>query len=260
MDFRGKSVIVTGSGQGIGRSIAKDLAARGAHVLVCDLRSKGVDAVVSEIRRSGGTATSFLCDATNPQQVDSLINVALGSFGKIDILVNNVGGSGTQGVDQIEEVTDDIWSFIMDLNMKSMFLCSRAAVPSMKTRGYGKIVNLSSMAAHGSFGGRGAAAARLPYAGAKAGVVGFTLQLAKDLGPFGINVNAVMPGLILTEPGTRIAERYATLSEEAKQKSLERVPLGRRGTPEEVAKAVAFLASDDASYITGAVLEVAGGM
>jgi len=260
MDFRGKSAIVTGSGQGIGRSIAKELAALGAHVLVCDLRSKGIDAVVSEIRKTGGVATPFVCDATNRQQVDSLVNVALGSFGKIDILVNNVGGSGTQDVDQIEEVTDDIWSFIMDLNMKSMFLCSRAVVPHMKSKSYGKIVNLSSMAAKGSFGGRGAAAARLPYAGVKAGVVGFTLQLAKDLGPLGINVNAVMPGLILTEPGTRIAERYARLPEEAKKRSLERVPLGRRGTAEEVAKAVAFLASDEASYITGTVLEVAGGM
>jgi NAD(P)-dependent dehydrogenase (short-subunit alcohol dehydrogenase family) len=130
----------------------------------------------------------------------------------------------------------------------------------MKSRRYGKIVNLSSMAAKGSFGPRGTAAARLPYAGAKAGVVGFTIQLAKDLGPFGVYVNAVMPGLILPEPGSRIYQRYATLSESARQEGARRVPLGRRGTPQEVAKAAAFLASDDASYITGVVLEVAGGM
>ena len=260
MDFESKSAIITGSAQGIGRGIALELASRGAHVLICDLDEAKIKSVVEEIQEAEGIAVGLKANVTTAAHVEQMTGLAIEAFGKIDILVNNVGGSGTADVDHIEEMDDELWASMMDINMKSMFLCSRAVAPLMKEKSYGKIVNISSMAAKGSFGPRGTAAARLPYAAAKAGVVGFTIQLAKDLGPFGIYVNAVMPRLILPEKGTRIYERYSKLTDRERERSVQGVPLGRRGSPEEVAKAVAFLASNEASYITGVVLEVAGGL
>jgi len=259
LDFKNKSAVITGSGQGIGRAIALELSRRGAQVLVCDINESSLNKVVKEINSNGGKAIGIKADATDPDQVSGLITKALDNFGKIDILVNNVGGSGNKNANGITEISDDLWDQIMDLNLKSMFLCSRSVVPHMISRNYGKIVNISSMAVKGNFRVRGAAAA-IPYAGAKAGVVGFTAQLAKDLGPSGVYVNAVMPGHILNEPGSRMAERINKMSDSEKQTTIQHIPLGRRGKPEEVARTVAFLASDDASYITGTVIEVSGGM
>ena len=259
MDLKNKAAIVTGSGRGIGRSIALEFAMQGAQILVSDVDQNSLDKVVEEINSIGASAIGIRVDATDREQVATMTNTAIDNFGKIDILVNNVGGSGTTNTDGIRDVSEELWYQIIELNLKSMFLCSRSVVPHMISRNYGKIINISSMAVKGNFQVRGAAAA-IPYAGAKAGVVGFTSQLAKDLGPSGVYVNAVMPGHILNEPGSRMAERINNMSETEKQKTLQRIPLGRRGKPEEVAKTVAFLASDDASYITGAVIEVSGGM
>jgi NAD(P)-dependent dehydrogenase (short-subunit alcohol dehydrogenase family) len=163
------------------------------------------------------------------------------------------------GVDQIEEVSEELWDEIVDANLKSAFLCCRAVVPPMKARRQGSIVNFSSMSAKGAFGSRGTSAARLPYAGAKAGIIGFTSQLAKDLGPFGIRVNAVMPGFILTQPDARVAQRYGALSREEQDAMVRPIPLGRAGRPEEVAAVVLFLASQAASYVSGVTIEVNGG-
>lgn len=259
MDFQGKSAIVTGAAQGIGRAIARELAAGGAKVLVADIQREKAEAVAQEIQQSGGTALASGADVTQSDQVDAMVGLALEVYDKVDILVNNAGGSGNMGVDPIEDVSDELWAQIVDGNLKSAFLCCRSVVPFMKARRHGKIVNLSSLSAKGAFGPRGTSAARLPYAGAKAGIVGFTLQLAKDLGPFGINVNAIMPGFILTEADARVARRYADLSEEERDRMVRAVPLGRPGRPEEVAKVAAFLASDDASFVSGAIIEVTGG-
>ncbi len=180
-------------------------------------------------------------------------------YSAIDILVNNAGGSGTVGVDQIDEISDELWQEMIDGNLKSAFLCCRTLAPHMQQRRQGSIINFSSMSAKGAFGPRGTSAARLPYAGAKAGILGFTSQLAKDLGPFGIRVNAVMPGFILTPPDARVAQRYSDLTEEERADMVRPIPLGRPGRPEEVAAVVLFLASEAASYVSGAAIEVSGG-
>src|SRR2546425_10945675 len=152
-------------------------------------------------------------------------------------------GSGTIGVDAIEDVSEELWDEIVDANLKSAYLCSRAVVPHMKARRQGNIINFSSMSAKGAFGARGTSAARLPYAGAKAGIIGLTSQLAKDLGPFGIRVNAVMPGFILTQPDTRVAQRYQELSAAEQASMIASVPLSRPGRPEEEAADLPFLSS-----------------
>ena len=260
MQFQDRAAIVTGSAQGIGKAIAKKLALGGAHVLVADIQGEKVAAVAEEIRDEGGVALSLAADVSNAEEVDRMVKLALDTYGKIDILVNNAGGSGNIGLDHIEDISEDLWDQIVDGNLKSTFLCCRGVVPHMKSKRSGKIVNFSSMTARGTFGSRGTSAGRLPYAGAKAGIIGFTSQLAKDLGPFNINVNAVMPGFVLTEPGARVADRFTALSKEEQEQQFGAIPLGRPGEPNEVAAVVAFLVSDEASYVSGAVIPVSGGL
>ncbi len=260
MDFIGKTAIVTGAAQGIGLAIARELSVGGARLVVCDLQGDRVERTAAELRDDGAEAVAFQANLTATEEVNELIALAVRTYGRVDILVNAAGGSGNIGITDVEDVTDDIWDSVLDSNLKSAFLCCRAVAPHMKRQGYGKIVNFSSMSAKGAFGARGTTAARLPYAGAKAGIDGFTKQLAKDLAPSGVYVNAIMPGFILTEPGARVARRFAELSGEEQEGMLLNVPLGRPGRAEEVARVAAFLASDDASYVSGAIVEVNGGL
>ena len=259
MRMEGKIAIITGAAQGIGRAIALELADEGADMLLADIQQDKVMRVAAEVGERGRKAIATSVDVTRSDQVEAMVRQAIETFGRVDILINDAGGSGNVGVQHIDDVSEEAWDISLDLNLKGVFLCCKAVVPHMRSQGYGRIVNLSSSPAKGAFGSLGTTAIRLPYAAAKSGVLGFTYQLAKDLAPDGIYVNAVMPGFILTEPGARVRSRYEVLPEEEQQSMAAGVPLGRPGRPEEVAKAVSFLASDDASYITGALLEVTGG-
>lgn len=259
MSFEGKTAIITGAAQGIGRAVALEFAERGANLLLADIQSAKVESVAAEVRASGGKATATAVDVTNSKSVASMVELALSEFDQVDILVNDAGGSGTEGVLRIEEVSEDRWDAQVDLNLKGAFLCCKAIVPHMRRRGSGRIVNLSSSNAKGHFGPLNTSGIRLPYAAAKAGIIGLTAQLARDLGRSGIYVNCVLPGFILTEEGARVRGRYEELQRTSQEAMAEAVPLGRPGRAEEVAKAVAFMASDDASYITGTVLDVTGG-
>ena len=258
-DLEGRVAIVTGGAQGIGRATVAELLGRGCRVCAVDLQGDKVRDSMAELDASGDWVMIMEVDVTSTKQVEGMVGRTLERFGRLDILVNNAGGSGHVGIDHIEDVTDDIFERVVDTNLKSAFLCTRAAAPVMKERRYGKVVNLSSISAKGAFGARGPSAARLPYAGAKAGIIGLTNQLAKDLGPWGITVNAVMPGVIVTEPGARVAERFRVLSEEEKELMVGSIPLGRVGRAEEVASVIGFLCSDGASFVSGATIEVTGG-
>jgi NAD(P)-dependent dehydrogenase (short-subunit alcohol dehydrogenase family) len=255
----GKVALVTGAAQGIGRAVAETLGAAGARLIVSDLQAEKLARTVTAIQARGYTVVGAAADVTQAAQVEHMVQQGLTAFGQLDILVNNAGGSGNVGIAQIEDVSEDLWDAIVDANLKSAYLCCRAVVPHMKTRRQGSIVNFSSMSAKGAFGALGTSAVRLPYTGAKAGIMGFTSQLAKDLGPFGIRVNAVMPGFILTQPDARVAQRYEVLEVEEQEAMLRPIPLGRPGRPEEVAAVVLFLSSAAASYVSGATIEVNGG-
>jgi NAD(P)-dependent dehydrogenase (short-subunit alcohol dehydrogenase family) len=255
----GKVALVTGAAQGIGRATAEALAAAGAHLIISDRQEEKLATVIAALASQGHKIVGAPADVTQLAQVEALVQRGLQAYSGIDILVNNAGGSGNVGVEQIEDVSEELWDEIVDANLKSAYLCCRALVPHMKSRHCGSIVNFSSMSARGAFGALGTSAARLPYAGAKAGIIGFTAQLAKDLGPFGIRVNAVMPGFVMTQPDARVAQRYAELSRAEQEEMVRPVPLGRAGRAEEVAAVVLFLASDAASYVSGETIAVNGG-
>lgn len=259
MRLEDSAAIITGAAQGIGRAIALEFANQGADMLLADVQTDKLAGVSAEVGEMGRKAVPVTVDVTNASDVREMVDRALREFGRVDVLVNDAGGSGNVSIQHIEDVTDDMWDLIVDVNLKSAFLCCREVVPHMRRRQSGRIVNISSSSAKGHFGDLGTSAIRLPYAAAKSGIIGFTYQLAKDVAPDGIYVNAVMPGFVLTEAGARVNDRFQELSEQAKETLTGNVPLGRAGEPQEVARAVSFLASDEASFTTGTVLEVTGG-
>ena len=244
----GGAAIVTGGVRGIGRAAVLALARDGADVAIFDLDDEKSDAV-REVAAAVAQLGRKWVDVTQSKQVEPAIAAAVAQLGKLTILVNNAG-KGRDPV-SIENLKEEDWDAVVDLNLKSAYLCCRSAVPHLKKQKNAKIVNLSSTA------GRGISPfSVVSYAGAKAGVIGFTRQLARELGEFGINVNAIAPGGIMTG---RVTERMAEASEDKQRKILEPIPLGRMGRPEEVGSVVAFLASGDASFITGVIIDVNGG-
>ncbi len=246
LDLSGRTAIVTGGNTGLGRAIALALAQAGADVAVTYF-SNASDQTVSDIRALGRRSLAQRMDATNSAEVDRVLGeLARGLDDHIDILINNAGH--LVGRVPINEMNDAHWHQVIDVNLSSAFYCTRAVLPYMHT-GWGRIVNMSSLAGRNG-GGPGSVA----YAAAKAGILGLTRGLAKELAPKGITVNAVAPGLILETPFHDI---FTTA--ESKQAIIASLPLKRGGVPNDVAGAVLFLASDLASFITGEVTEINGG-
>lgn len=245
MKFEGKTAIVTGGSRGLGRAICLELARGGANVALC---CAGNEAAARETVRAveelGAKALAVRCDVSDAARVDELVKAALEAFGRIDILVNNAGITRDNLLMRMSEADFDA---VINANLKGTFLCMKAVSRLMLKQRYGRIVNLSSVV-----GLRGNAG-QVNYAASKAGVVGMTKSLAKELASRGVTVNAVAPGFIETD-------MTAALPEAARAAAQESIPMNRLGAPEDVARAVAFLASDDAAYITGQVLAVDGGM
>lgn len=244
--------VVTGAANGLGQAIAQRLAEEGARVVLGDLDERGLESTAARITTAGGTALTVIGDLTEEEPAAWLIQTAVERYGRLDILVNNVGGSRTA---KIWEMTVEDWDFVLRLNLRSTFLCTRHAVPHMIRQRSGKIVCISSGAREGTpwtaYYQGGAA-----YSAAKAGVHGFIRDVALELAEYGINVNAVAPGPIETE---RVGAHLRHLNETVEYSPNRMTPLRRLGQPLEIANTVLFLASDEATYITGHTLAVTGG-
>ena len=248
MEFSGKTVLVTGGASGIGRAVSLAFARAGANVVLSYVTSAGEAAEVTDaIGAAGGQALSRAADLTDAAAVDALFAAARGRFGQVDILVANAGGLLKRS--RCVDTDPDFWEQAIALNLTSAFLCCRAALTEMEPRGSGAIVLMSSLAA---FDGGGPGASH--YAAAKGALVSYTRALAKEVGPLGIRVNGVAPGLI----GTRFHDVFNT--PEGRRTTVERTPLRREGTPDDVAETILFLASPRASFLTGETIQINGGL
>jgi 3-oxoacyl-[acyl-carrier protein] reductase len=244
MSLSGRVAFVTGASQGIGRACAIRLAKDGAATALAARNQEKLNEVVGEITASGGKAEAFALDVMDEEQIKSAIKAAIAQFGKIDILVNNAGITRDQLVMRMKRAD---WDAVLQTNLTSAYLCVQQVTSSMLKQRWGRIVNITSV-----FGQMGQAG-QANYAASKAGLIGLTMAVARELGSRSITCNAVAPGFIETA-------MTEVLSDEIKQGALKQIPLGRVGSVEDIANAVAFLASDEASYITGHVLNVNGGM
>ena len=245
MNFTGKTAVVTGGSRGLGRAVCLELAAGGANVVLCYAGNEAAaNETVAACETLGARAVAVRCDVADSAQVKALMDEALKAFGRIDILVNNAGIT-RDGLLMMMKETD--FDAVISTNLKGVFLCMKAVARQMMKQRYGRIVNLSSVV-----GLRGNAG-QVNYAASKAGVIGMTKSLAKELASRGVTVNAVAPGFMETD-------MTAAMPEAAKTATLAAIPMGRMGAAEDVAKAVAFLASEEAGYITGQVIAVDGGM
>ena len=245
MNFTGKTAVVTGGSRGLGRAVCLELAAGGANVVLCYAGNEAAaNETVAACETLGARAVAVRCDVADSAQVKALMDEALKDFGRIDILVNNAGIT-RDGLLMMMKETD--FDAVINTNLKGAFLCMKAVARQMIKQRYGRIVNLSSVV-----GLRGNAG-QVNYAASKAGVIGMTKSLAKELASRGVTVNAVAPGFMETD-------MTAAMPEAAKTATLTAIPMGRMGAAEDVAKAVAFLVSEEAGYITGQVLAVDGGM
>jgi 3-oxoacyl-[acyl-carrier protein] reductase len=245
MRFDGKVAIITGGARGIGRAICETLAKAGAQICVADLNLDQAQTSAKEISDTFGQKTLALqVNVSDTENARKMVETALSEFSRIDILVNNAGVTRDTLIMRMDESD---WDLVLDVNLKGAFNCSKAVVRAMVKQRYGRIVNISSVS------GLAGQAGQTNYSASKAGLIGFTKALAREVASRGITVNAVAPGFIPTA-------LTVDLPEDLKDSIIKNTPMGRMGKPEEVAQAVAFFASDEASYITGQVLSVDGGM
>lgn len=243
MRLKDKKAVVTGAGQGIGRSIALKAAQEGADVVIAEMNPDTGAQTAGEIESLGRKAMFVAVDVADQRSVQNMVSQVLGAWKRIDILVNNAGFD--RGATLLK-VKEEDWDAVLGVHLKGTLNCIQAVAPHMIENRYGKIVNISSI--YGKSGG----IAAISYSAAKAGIMGLTKSVARELGRYQINVNVVVPGLTLTPTIAKMPEKY-------KNVILDHTPLGRIGKPEEVANVVAFLASDEASFMTGAAVDVSGG-
>jgi 3-oxoacyl-[acyl-carrier protein] reductase len=244
MKLKDKTAIITGAGGYLGRGMALRLAEENAHIMVNDKNLEEARNTVNLVVDKGGYAKAHGADVTKTEEVQEMMNKAIKEWGQIDILVNNAGDFRDA---LLTKMSDEDWDLVIDLNLKGSFICARAVAPHMMKRGYGKIVNVSSMAYKGNIG-------QTNYVSAKAGIVGLTHALGLELARYGINVNCIAPGLIET-PRTDSA-----LDQKTKERLIQKTPMRRMGEIIDIANAVLFLVSDDSKYITRQIIHVSGGM
>jgi 3-oxoacyl-[acyl-carrier protein] reductase len=244
MNLSGRKALITGASQGIGRACARKLASCGASVALLARNQEKLEELAREIAPSGVATLVAVADLEDEAQIQKTLKTVLGEFGKLDILVNNAGMTRDQLLLRMKRAD---WDKVVNTNLTSAYLCTQQVVGSMLKQRWGRIINITSV-----FGQMGQAG-QANYASSKAGLIGFTMALAREFGSRNITANAVAPGFIETA-------MTSSLSEELRQTALRMIPLGRLGTPEDVANCVAFLASEEAGYITGHVLNVNGGM
>jgi 3-oxoacyl-[acyl-carrier protein] reductase len=240
----GRVSIVTGGAQGIGRAIALELARAGADIVLGDIQQDRAEQTAEEIRALGRTALALRLDVSDPASAAAIVEAAAEKFGKVDHLVNNAGITRDN---LLMRMKPEDWAAVINVNLTGVFNCTQAVIRTMMKQRYGRIVNISSVI--GQMGNAGQA----NYGASKAGVIGFTKSIAREIGSRGVTVNAITPGFIETA-------MTGVLAEDVRAAMLAAIPLGRMGTPEDIAQAVRFLVSDDAAYITGAVINVNGGM
>ena len=252
MFLKDRVAIVTGSATGMGRASAIKLAEEGCAVVVADIKDIEANLTVEAIKARGGKSVFIHTDVTKKQQIQDMATQTAKTYGKIDILVNCAGGvPGNQGL--LSEITEELWQKVIDLDLKNVFLCCQAVAPYMQKQGYGKIVNISSIGAcHPSV-------SVTHYHTAKAGVVGLTINMAFELAPQNITVNAILPGPIRTPFWDPVIKDAADPDARFAAIAKKEIPMQRLGTPEEIAGAVLFFASDMSSYVTGQILIAAGG-
>jgi NAD(P)-dependent dehydrogenase (short-subunit alcohol dehydrogenase family) len=243
MRLVGRVALITGAGGGIGEATARRFAREGATVVVNDVDVELARGVVADLQKGGARALSVGADVTKRADVEAMVHHVVGEFGRLDVLVNNAGINRDA---MSHKMTEEQWDQVLTVNLKGSFLCAQAALVRMRERGWGRVINTSSIGALGNIG-------QANYAASKAGVIGLTRTLALEYAKFGITVNCVAPGPVMTR-------MLASVPEAIRDKIVARVPAGRIARPEEIAGVHVFLASEDAAYITGQVLVVDGGM